>query len=198
MSAPLLLVRPASEYLASYTSALERGWSLGTRGPDTCQEELSRIAADPSGFLAEQANIEVRGPPILLPDGSAVPRLPGYSRWLWDGEFCGAIDFRWQPGTTALPPHCLGHVGYHVVPWKQSRGYATRALSLFLPEVEGAGLPFVEITTDVGNVASQRVIEANGGRLVERFERPPQFGDGPEGLRYRIFFTRYVKSRSHA
>jgi len=35
---------------------------------------------------------------------------------MWDGEFCGQIAFRWQPGTEALPPHCLGHVGYSVVP----------------------------------------------------------------------------------
>jgi predicted acetyltransferase len=75
------------------------------------------------------------------------------------------------------------------VPWKQSRGYGNRALSLLLLEVEELGLPFVEITTDVENVASQRIIEANGGRVVERFQRPPQYGEGPEELRYRIFFT---------
>ena len=72
-----------------------------------------------------------------------VARLPGYRRWLWDGEFCGSIDFRWQPGTTALPPHCLGHIGYGVVPWKQGRGYATRALSLLLPAARAEGLAFV-------------------------------------------------------
>src|SRR2546430_6881442 len=33
-----------------------------------------------------------------LPDGSVVPRLPGYRKWIWDGEFCGVIGFRWQPG----------------------------------------------------------------------------------------------------
>ena len=62
------------------------------------------------------------------PDGSTAKRLPGFKRWLWDGEFCGSIGLRWQPGTTALPPHCLGHIGYAVVPWKRRRGYATQAL----------------------------------------------------------------------
>ncbi len=47
------------------------------------------------------------------------------------------------------------------------------------------GLAYVEITTDPDNAASQRVIEANGGALVERFTKPPQFGSKP-GLRYRI------------
>lgn len=43
----------------------------------------------------------------------------------------------------------------------------------------------IEITTDPQNLASQRVIEANGGVLHERFVEPPQFGSTP-GLRYRI------------
>ena len=59
------------------------------------------------------------------------------------------------------------------------------ALRLLLPEAKAEGLPFVEITTDPENIASQRVIQRNGGVLVERFTKPPQFGSVP-GLRYRI------------
>ena len=62
------------------------------------------------------------------------------------------------------------------------------ALRLFLPEVKAEGLPFVEITTDPENVPSQRVIVANGGVLVERFTKPPQFGSTP-GLRFHIAFA---------
>jgi predicted acetyltransferase len=47
-------------------------------------------------------------------------------------------------------------------------------------------LSFVEITTDVVNVASQRVILANGGVLLEQFTKPAAFGNKP-GLRYRIY-----------
>jgi len=143
------------------------------------------IAADRDHFLSTQANREPQGETVTLPDGSKVARLPGYRRWLWDGEFCGLINLRWQPGTQALPPHCLGHIGYAVVPWKQRRGYATAALRQFLPFANAEGLSYVEITTDPQNLASQRVIEANGGVLHERFVKPPQFGSTP-GLRYRI------------
>ena len=101
------------------------------------------------------------------------------------GEFCGSIGLRWQPGTTALPSHCLGHIGYSVVPWKQRLGYAKSALQLMLPEAKAVGLPYVEITTDPNNIASRRVIESNGGFLVERFVKPQQFGSKP-GLRFRI------------
>lgn len=180
------LVRPSSEHLPGYVAALERGWSPDdARGQAAADDELERIAGDGERFLASLVDREAKGGPVVLPDGSSVPRLPGYRRWMWDGEFCGSIGFRWQPGTEALPPHCLGHIGYAVVPWKRNRGYATSALRQMLPEARAEGLAYVEITTDPDNVASQRVIEANGGVLVERFTKPPQFGGKP-GLRYRI------------
>jgi predicted acetyltransferase len=74
------------------------------------------------------------------------------------------------------------------VPWKQGLGYAKSALRLILPEAKAIGLSYVEITTDPDNIASQRVIEANGGILVEHFIKPKQFGCKP-GLRFRITFT---------
>ena len=104
---------------------------------------------------------------------------------MWDGEFCGSIGFRWQPGTEALPPHCLGHIGYAVVPWKQGRGYATAALRDVLSDAARMGLRYVEIVTAPDNVASQRVIEANGGVLIEEFVTPPSLGSTAK-LRYRV------------
>jgi len=180
------LVWPSEEYLPGYLAALRRGWAPdNVRGETAAREELEKIAADPAAFARSLVDREAAGAPITLPDGSTVPRIPGYHRWMWDGEFCGRIAFRWQPGTSALPPHCLGHIGYAVVPWKQRLGYATLALKQLLPEARAEGLPFVELITDPSNIPSQRAIEANGGVLVERFTMPPQFGN-EEGLRYRI------------
>ena len=179
------LVWPAPDYLASYRDALARGWSPDNLRPETAQEELEHIAADPTLFLAEQVDRDAKGRAIALPGGREVPRLPGIHKWMWDGEFCGSIGFRWQPETPELPPYCLGHIGYAVVPWKRGLGYATRALAGILPEARSVGLPYVELTTDASNVASLRVIEANGGRIVEEFNKPASYG-GAESLRYRI------------
>ncbi len=105
MTRPMQLVPPSLDRLPSYVAALKRGWS-----PDR----------------------EAKGPPIVLPDGSSAARLPGFRLWLWDTEFCGSIGLRWQPDTSELPPHVLGHIGYAVVPWKEGRGYAKLALKLML------------------------------------------------------------------
>jgi predicted acetyltransferase len=180
------LVWPAKAYLASYVAALSDGWSSdNVRGKVAADEHLAKIGRDADAFLASLVDRQARGDPIALPDGTAVPRLPGYTRWMWDGEYCGSIGLRWQRGTEALPPYCLGHIGYSVVPWKQRRGYATSALRQVLPAARDEGLRYVLLTTDPGNVASQRVIEANGGRLVERFAKLAAYGGG-ESLRYRI------------
>lgn len=181
------LVRPSDLHLASYTAALRRGWSPDTvRGVIAAQEELEWIGRDPAGFLATMEDLDAKGPQVKLPDGSTVSRLPGFRRWMWDGQFCGSIGFRWQPGTAELPPHCLGHIGYSVVPWKQGRGLATRALAQVLPEAWSRGLPYVEIVTDPENAASRRVIEANEGVFIEEFVKPTQYGS-TQGLRYRIY-----------
>lgn len=181
----LTLVRPAAEYLPAYVHALQQGWSPDNLRPEAAREELARIGEDPARFLSEQVDREAKGPPITLPDGSTVPRLPGYVQWMWDGEFCGSIGFRWQTGTTELPAYCLGHVGYSVVPWKRRRGYATRALQLLLPQARQEALAYIELTTDADNIPSRRVIEANGGTLVERFYKAAAYG-GAESLRFRI------------
>lgn len=178
------LVMPSERYLAGYVLALERGWSPDNLRLEASREHLARIAADAGAFLGALVDLEASGDPIVLPDGSTVPRLPGYVHWMWDGEFCGTLSFRWQPGTEALPPTCLGHIGYSVVPWKRGRGYATRAVRDVLPFAAKQGLRYVEITTR-DNTASQHVIGANGGEFVEEFVAPSSLG-GRVHRRYRI------------
>jgi N-acetylglutamate synthase-like GNAT family acetyltransferase len=59
------------------------------------------------------------------------------------------------------------------------------ALREVLRDARAEGLRFVEITTGPDNVASRRVIESNGGVLVEEFVTPIALG-GKRELRYRV------------
>ncbi len=159
------LVEPAAEYLASYEAALRQGWSSNS-GRDVSGIELARLTADPVAFAADMARRE--GGTVTLADGAQVPRLPGRVLWMWDGELCGTINVRLVPGTTELPEHVSGHIGYAVVPWKRGRGYAKQALGLMLQIAASLGLPHAIITCDVGNAASRAVILANGGVLLRQ------------------------------
>ncbi len=180
------LVRPALEHLPSYAAALGRGWSPDNiRKLAATREELAAIERDGALFVERMIDREAVAGPITLADGSKVPRLPGIRLWMWDGEFCGSIGFRWQPGTSELPAYVLGHIGYAVVPWKQRRGYATLALAGMLDEARRQGLASVQITSDDDNTASQKVILANGGVEIDRFAKPAALGGKPSIL-YRI------------
>jgi predicted acetyltransferase len=180
MPAPLQLVVPAPEYLAGYAEALARGWSPNNIR-DVSAEHLAAIRADGRAFLASLLSQEGI---VTLPNGLQIPKLPSRVRWMWDGEFAGQIGLRWRPGSDSLPSYTLGHFGYAVVPWKRRRGYATQALRMMLDDAREVGLRSVEITTDKGNTASCRVIEANGGRFMEEFVEPHY--DNDVRLRYRI------------
>ena len=189
------LLVPALPELDQYAAALRRGgfWADNIRREASAREELAKIDADPAAFVASLEDRDAKAGPITLPDGSQVERLRSFRRWMWDdghgggddGAFCGQIGFRWQPGTSALPPYVLGHIGYGVVPWKRGRGYATHALALLLPEARRQGLDQVELTTDTDNIPSQKVITNNGGILVERFTKDDAYGGG-DALRWRI------------
>ncbi len=101
---------------------------------------------------------------------AAAPRPAGWvtSTLLWmvdDDEVVGRISLR-----HALTPWLLevgGHVGYAVRPSARRRGHATRAVALVLPVAAARGIEQVLVTCDETNVASRKVIEANGGVLED-------------------------------
>lgn len=182
----LQLIRPTIDALASYREALQRGWSPDTTSDAAIGRQLAAIAEDPVQFIDLMEDLEARAAPVILPDGSEVRRLPGFHRWLWDGDFAGSFSFRFDPERGEdLPPTCLGHIGYTVPAWKRGRGYATRGLGMLLAEIRRFPLAYVTITTARDNEASQKVITANAGRFVETFVAEPAHGGG-ERLRWRI------------
>ena len=111
MDTKVKILVPSLDQLESYTAALCTGWSPNTLRPEAADEELAAITNDSRGFVAALTDLDAQGEPIKMPDGSLAERLPGFVRWIWDGEFCGVIGFRWKRGTEDLPPHVPGHIG---------------------------------------------------------------------------------------
>ena len=158
---PVTLLRPSLEWLPAYEDALAQGWSPNT-DQDVSREQLRQLRRNPERFLHDLYDSRL----VRLPDGREVPRLPAHDFWISDGEFCGRIGFRFQPGTEELPRSAYGHIGYTIVPWKQRRGYATDALRQILPVCRAEGFSRVLITCDDDNEGSRKVILANGGILA--------------------------------
>jgi len=94
------------------------------------------------------------------------PRPAGYvpSTHLWwvDGEqFLGRLHIRHR-----LTPSLRdegGHLGYHVPLPHRRRGHATAMLAASLPVAAALEIDCLLLTCDADNIASRKVIEANGG-----------------------------------
>jgi len=96
--------------------------------------------------------------------------VPATTLWWADGErFVGrlAIRHRLTPALETLG----GHIGYDVRPSARRRGHATAMLAAALPIAASLGISRALVMCDKTNVASRRVIEANGGRPLDATER---------------------------
>jgi predicted acetyltransferase len=86
--------------------------------------------------------------------------------WVEDDEYLGRLAIRHR-----LTPHLRefgGHIGYDVRPTARRRGYATAMLRAALPLAHDLGIESALVTCDFTNLASRKVIEANGGVLEDR------------------------------
>ncbi len=109
------------------------------------------------------------------------PRPPGWvpatTLWYVDaGEYLGTLQIRHQ--LTPTLREVGGHIGYEVRPSARRLGHATRMLALSLPRAHALGISRVLLTCDDTNVASRKVIQANGG-----------VADAPIGAKLRYWIT---------
>jgi predicted acetyltransferase len=88
--------------------------------------------------------------------------VPSTTLWWVEGEeYLGRVAIRHR-----LTAHLLeigGHIGYDVRPSARRRGHATAMLGAALPVARGLCIASALVTCDVTNLASRKVIEANGG-----------------------------------
>lgn len=92
------------------------------------------------------------------PDG----HVPSTTLWWVEGDdYLGriAIRHRLTPGLRDFG----GHIGYDVPRSARRSGHATAMLRAALPVARGLRIDSALVTCDADNVASRKVIEANGG-----------------------------------
>ncbi|MGI9416758.1 MAG: GNAT family N-acetyltransferase [Geminicoccaceae bacterium] len=161
------LVLASADYAESYVEALREGFRRGDQ-PARKPGEIKAIEADFDAFLVERTR---QTGDVLLPDGTLIPKVPFDVCWLVDGEtFIGEAGIRYRLNDFLL--QIGGHVGYGIRPSFQQRGYGTLILKLALDRLRACGIDRALVTCYDHNVASARVIEANGGVFENLIDDP--------------------------
>ncbi|SDK85020.1 Predicted acetyltransferase [Nonomuraea maritima] len=112
--------------------------------------------------------------------------VPMTTLWWVDGEqFLGRLAIRHR--LTPALEQCGGHIGYDVRPSARRLGHATAMLAAALPIARSMGISEALVMCDKTNTASRKVIEANGGQLLDvtehkrRYWVPLRRLDSPQG-----------------
>lgn len=164
------LVAPTSRVRASFIDAMDEFRHEGRGAPEDNSMVGREISVYGLGWtdseLFEEYVRHVRDQAredSPRPDGV----VPSTTLWWTDGdEYLGRIAIRHR-----LTQHLLdfgGHIGYDVRPSARRRGHATSMLARALPVAATLGINPALITCDEDNVASRKVIEANGGQFDDQ------------------------------
>jgi predicted acetyltransferase len=151
------LVRPAAHYRSSFLEAVREAQTLDSGLESTKLLEVAKLEADFEGYVNERTRLEHRE---YVQPGF----VPQSDFWLVEGdEYIGLLKLRHELNESLFL--IGGHIGYEIRPTKRGQGHATRMLALGLLEARRIGLTGVLLTCDDDNVASYRVMEANGAVL---------------------------------
>lgn len=160
MAATLALA--SSRYRKSFVEALREGFRRGIQAVKTA-DEIEAIDADFEGYVAD---ITDKTGTITLPNGQTVAKVPFDVFWLVDGEtFIGEASVRYELNDWLLS--AAGHIGYGIRPSFERQGYGKLILKLTLAKCRDYGTGPVLVTCNEENIASARIIEANGGVLED-------------------------------
>lgn len=166
------LVTPSPRYARSYVAALREGFRRGDQDVIT-ERSIRQVEADFAGYIAGITDQEGS---IRLATGQIVSKLPFSVHWLVeDDEFIGEAQVRHR-----LNSHLIregGHVGYGIRPSRRRQGYGRLILALALEECRRLEIRHILVTCLDDNVASARVIEANGGELENLIADPAGRGN---------------------
>ena len=158
---PLQLVVPVFAYLDDYADALKRGWSADNVHPqEAARDELACIDADPAAFVALLDDREAWRSPSPCPTARRWRACRAIAAGYGTMASAARSAFAGNPARRPCHPN-----GWAMSVMPSSRGGAVavtpRAPSpCCCPRRGEEGLACVELTTDLDNLPSQKVITA--------------------------------------
>ena len=96
--------------------------------------------------------------------------VPASHFWLisGDGRYLGDVDIRHRLNDALR--RFGGHIGYKIRPTERRKGYGRLICRLGINEARRRGIGDILITCDDNNIGSQKIIEGNGGILLDRID----------------------------
>jgi predicted acetyltransferase len=163
------LSAPAVAVAESFRAAMKEFQAEGRGGPADDSmigaeiREWQPVWSTPEGFARYLAALHAQSKEETPRPATHVP----CTTWWWvDGcTYLGRIALRHR--LTSRLRERGGHIGYDIRPTARRQGHATAMLRATLPEAHALGIDTVLVTCDVDNVASRRVVAANGGTLED-------------------------------
>lgn len=159
------LILPTTGVRASFLDAMAE-FRLEGRGGPTDETVMGREAREQSENWLSHDGFALYVDELHAEALEETPRAEGWvpatTLWYVEGStFLGRLAIRHR-----LTPHLLvagGHIGYDIRPSARRRGHATAMLRDALPIANALAIDPALITCDTDNIASRKVIEANGG-----------------------------------
>ena len=161
------LILPTTRLAASFAEAVREFIAEGRGGPDDHTLLGSLIAElgppdEPQPWVARVVAHERK----LTTDPPA-DFVPCTTYWWTDGDtYLGRINLRHRLNERLRD--IGGHIGYDIRPSARRRGHATAMLAAALPHAAALGIDKALVTCDADNIASRKVIEANGGAFEDQ------------------------------
>lgn len=168
------LVQPQEQYKESFIAAIKefQNSDLHGRYKDLDAEDIDK------NFSRYIAKLDAESKGINLSEG----RVPQSTYWLIDhDEFIGRVRIRHS--LTDELRKIGGHIGHDIRPSQRKKGYGKTILRLALLRAKELGIDNALVTCDATNIASRKVIEANGGKLENTI---PGETDSPDKQRFWI------------
>lgn len=164
------LIMPHARVHRSFLAAMAEFHGEGRGGPDDDSNTGQAIRvyasrwADPAEFARylQELQDEAREDPPQ--PGGHVPQTTLW--WVSGSEYLGRISIRHR--LTARLTEVGGHIGYDIRPSARQLGHATAMLAAALPVARALGIDPALLTCGEDNVASRKVIEANGGVVEDK------------------------------
>jgi len=168
------LILPSADYKDSFIAAV-REFQM-ENNPRAQSYQILDIESLQSDFNRYLEQLENKRQGIGLPAGY----VAATNFWLVENdEYIGKIDIRHQ--YTDYLHQIAGIIGYDIRPSKRGHGYGKLLLKLGLERARQMDFDELIITCDIDNTASRKVMEANGGQLVNQVPAGPGL---PDKLRF--------------